>query len=276
VIVNSLQAIGVKEIDYLLISHYDPDHLGDAIGFVGHFPVHNLIDHGPPPPGNAKNVAARYKPYTELYRKVPHLAVKPGDRLPLKGVDARVVASGTELIARPLKGAGMPNPSCAQYPMEAELKEDVEDNASVGLVYTYGKFRMLDLADLEAFYDYKLVCPNNLIGTVDVFQVNVHGSIKGMSPVLPAAIHARVDIMGNGARKGAEPQTWPILLHAPGIQDIWQVHYSVAGGEGANPQANFVANLDAGADQHKWIKLSAQSNGKFTVTNGRNGFSKSY
>lgn len=276
VIVESLQAIGIKQIDYLLISHYDPDHLGDAAGLVARFPVRHLIDHGPPPAGNAKNVEVRYKPYTELYAKVPHLAVKPGDRLPLKGVEARVLTSRVELITKPLKSAGAPNPACATYKQEPELKEDIEDNASVGLLYTFGKFRMLDLADLESFYDYNLVCPNNLIGMVDVFQVNVHGSLKGMSPALPAAIHARVDIMGNGARKGAEPQTWSILRSAPGLEDIWQVHYSLAGAAAANPPADFIANPDSPTDEHKWIKLSAQPNGAFTVTNSRNGFSKSY
>jgi competence protein ComEC len=276
VIVESLQAAGVKQIDYLVISHYDLDHLGDAPGFVARFPVRHLVDHGPPPNGNIKDIGSRYKTYAELYTKYPHSVVKPGDRLPIKGVDVEVVASAGQLIAKPVKGGGAPNPACANYRQEPALPEDIEDNQSIGLLYTLGKFRMLDLADLESFYDYNLVCPNNLLGLVDVFQVNVHGSIKGMSPVLPAAIQARVDIMGNGARKGGEPQTWPILRHAPGVEDIWQVHFSVAGAAAANPQENFIANPDAATDQHQWIKLSAQPGGSFTVTNGRNGFTRTY
>jgi len=65
---------------------------------------------------------------------------------------------------------------------------------------------MLDLADLEAHHSRELVCPDNLIGTVDVYHVNVHGQFKGIAPELIGALHPRVAIMGNGATKGADPQ----------------------------------------------------------------------
>jgi hypothetical protein len=118
---------------------------------------------------------------------------------------------------------------------------------------------MLDLADLEAHYSRDLVCPNNLLGKVDVYQVNVHGQFKGIAPELIGAVHPRVAIVGNGARKGADPQTWPVLRATPGLEDIWQVHFSANGTKDTNP-----------------IKLSAESTGTFTVTNPRNGFSKTY
>ncbi len=134
---------------------------------------------------------------------------------------------------------------------------------------------MLDLADLEWAYDHKLMCPNNPIGTVDVYQVSIHGQDKGVSPVLAQALHERVAIMGNGATKGGAPQTWETLRGAPGLEDIWQVHFSVEGGKDHNPPDDFIANLDADC-QGKWLKLSAQPDGSFTVTNSRNGFSKQY
>ena len=146
---------------------------------------------------------------------------------------------------------------------------------SIGLLFTLGKFRMLDLADLESAYDHKLMCPNNPIGTVDVYQVSIHGQDKGVSPVLAQALHARVALMGNGPRKGGAPQTWETLRGAPGLEDIWQVHYSVAGGQDHNPPADFVANPD-GPDEAHWLALSAASDGTFTVTNSRNGFRKVY
>jgi competence protein ComEC len=144
---------------------------------------------------------------------------------------------------------------------------------------------MLDLADLEAHNSRELVCPNNLLGAVDVYQVNVHGQFKGIAPELIGAVHPRVAIMGNGARKGADPQTWPILRATPGLEDIWQVHYSANGTKDTNPPDDFIANLELAklepanlqpADEYKSIKLSAESNGTFTVTNTRNGFSKTY
>jgi hypothetical protein len=151
----------------------------------------------------------------------------------------------------------------------------VEDNLSVGLLFTLGKFRMLDLADLEAHYSRDLVCPNNLLGKVDVYQVNVHGQFKGIAPELIGAVHPRVAIVGNGARKGADPQTWPILRATPGLEDIWQVHFSANGTKDTNPPDDFIANLEP-ADEYRSIKLSAESTGTFTVTNLRNGFSKTY
>jgi hypothetical protein len=96
-----------------------------------------------------------------------------------------------------------------------------------------------------------------------------------VSPVLAQALHARLAIMGNGPRKGGAPKTWETLRGAPGLEDIWQVHYSIAGGREHNPPDDYVANLE-GSDQAHWIQLSAGSDGAFSVTNSRNRFSKPY
>ena len=134
---------------------------------------------------------------------------------------------------------------------------------------------MLDLADLEAHHNRELVCPNNLIGTVDVYHVNVHGQFKGIAPELIGALRPRIAIMGNGARKGGDPPSWPLLRATPGLEDIWQDHYSVAETKITNPPDDFIANLEP-TDGGRLIKVSAKSNGTFTVTNTRNGFSKTY
>jgi hypothetical protein len=190
-------------------------------------------------------------------------------------VSVEVVAAGGKFIERPLRGAGAPNSLCATTSPAALIERDVEDNLSVGLLFTLGKFRMLDLADLEAHHNRELVCPNNLIGTVDVYHVNVHGQFKGIAPELIGALRPRVAIMGNGARKGGDPPSWPLLRATPGLEDIWQDHYSVTGTKNTNPPDDFIANLEP-ADGGRLIKLSAKSNGTFTVTNTRNGFSKTY
>jgi competence protein ComEC len=273
-ILEAVQAAGLKQIDYLVISHYDIDHLGDVPLLVSKIPVRHFVDHGPLQ-STGKGVEVRYKAYAEVRDKGDYHAVTPGDRIPIKGMDVLVVASATKLLEKPLPGAGAPNPLCASTPGKPERTEDLEDNMSIGLLFTLGKFRMLDMADLEWFYDRKLMCPNNPIGTVDVYQVSIHGQDKGVSPALAQALHARVAIMGNGPRKGGAPETWPTLRNAPGMEDIWQVHYSMLGTAGTNPPADFIANPDA-ACQGKWIKVSAQLDGTFTVTNSRNGFSRTY
>ena len=273
-IVEAAKAAGLKQIDYLVISHYDVDHLGDVPALLSAFPVKHIIDNGSLQTPGA-DFERRYKPFAEARDAMNHMTVKPGDKLPVKGVAITVVSAATKTLQSALPGAGAPNPVCAATPAKAELQSNHEDNMSIGLLFTLGKFRMLDLADLEAFYSYKLVCPNNLIGTVDVYNVAVHAQEKGISGALEPTLHARVFLVGNGARKGGDPASWPVMRATPGLEDIWQSHYSVAGGKDKNPPEDFIANLDEKC-QGKWLKLSAKTDGSFTVTNGRNGFSKSY
>ena len=158
----------------------------------------------------------------------------------------------------------------------APIERDVEDDQSIGLLFQFGEFRMLDLADLEAHLSHELVCPVNLIGTVDVYHVNVHGQFKGMAAALTGALRPTVAIMGNGARKGADPPTWPILRATAGLEDIWQVHYSARGAMDTNPPPDFIANLEETNDEFAMIKIVVQSDGTYAVTNTRNGFTRTY
>ncbi len=284
-IVETVKGVGLKQIDHLVISHFDGDHLGDVPQLAAKIPIRHIYDHGefqPPPASPDPQMKARvdaalerFKAYDDVRRKIGHTMLKVGDKVPIKGVDIEVLTSAGKFIEKPLKGAGQPNPLCATNPQAAVIERDVEDNLSVGLLITLGKFRMLDLADLEAHHSHELVCPNNLIGTVDVYHVNVHGQFKGIAPELIGAVHPRIAIMGNGARKGADPPSWPLLRATPGLEDIWQDHYSAAGTKDTNPPDDYIANLEP-VDGGKLIKISAESNGKFTVTNTRNGFTKSY
>lgn len=272
-IVAALNGAGVKQLDYLVISHFDIDHLGDVPALAARIPIRRILDHGQPSPSTDRS---RFRAYDELRQKIGHTVLKPGDKVPLKGVDIEVVTAAGQLLSRPLKGAGAANPMCAANPQAAAIERDVEDDQSIGLLFTFGKFRMLDLADLEAHLSHELVCPVNRLGTVDVYQVNVHGQFKGMAAELGGAIRPTVAIVGNGSGKGADPQTWPILRATAGLEDIWQVHYSAAGTQETNPPADFIANLEQGADQFAMIQLTVQPDGSYTVSNTRNGFSKTY
>jgi hypothetical protein len=102
--------------------------------------------------------------------------------------------------------------------------------------------------------------------------------------------------MNNGPRKGLgqvdntvksttpggprpyEKNSYLRLAGLPGIEGIWQLHLSLLDRDPQhNTSENMIANLEDTAEcKGNWIKASVAPDGKFTVTNGRNGFSKTY
>jgi competence protein ComEC len=269
-IVAAAHAAGVKRIDYLLITHYDSDHMGDVPLLISKIPIRHILDNGPLRT-SGKGVEQRYKSYVEARHKIPHTEVHVGGALPVRGISIRVITAGGKHIP----SSGVANPFCATSEVRPAIPEDKEDNMSIGLLYTLGKFRMVDLADFEWDAERGLMCPNNPVGTVSVYVTSVHAQSKAGSPALVHAIHPRVILMDNGPKKGGAPESWPILRGSPGLEDIWQVHYSVLGGKDKNPPDDFNANLETPCEA-RWLKLSANRDGSFTVTNSRNGFSKTY
>lgn len=267
------KSAGVKQIDYLVITHYHMDHVGGVPNLVAEIPVKTLVDHGTSfeTDDMAKKLVAAY---TAAIGKSNHLVVKPGDKIPLKGLDVTVVTAAGEQITKPLAGAGAANPECANV----KLKDaDPSENArSLGSLIAYGKFRMIDLGDLTWNKENGLACPVNLVGTVDLYLTTHHGLNQSNNPALVRALHPRVAIMNNGAKKGGSPEAWQTVHSSPGLLDLWQVHYSEEGGAANNTGEQFIANPDDKNDAGHYIKVSAEADGSFTVTNSRNNFTKSY
>ena len=205
--------------------------------------------------------------------------MKPGDVIPLEGIRVQVLTSAGEDITKPLPGAGQPNPWCASEP--APLPDTGENPQSVGMLITFGKFRFIDLGDLTDQKGLGLACPNNLIGAVDLYLVTHHGTQHpgtgdvSNAPAIVHALHPRVAVMNNGAIKGGHPVTWQTIHDSPGLEDFWQLHYSMAGAEKHNVPDQFIANV-GGNDEGYYIKVVAEANAVFTVTNQRNGYSKTY
>jgi hypothetical protein len=271
-IVAAAKKAGVKRIDYLVITHHHADHVGGVPNLVERMPVGTFIDHGPTVE-KGKRAQEFYSAYLKAIGSSEHKVSKPGQKIPLKGVDVEIVAAGGEHIATPLLGAGQPNPYCASV---QRREDDPSENArSTGFVLTYGKFRFIDLGDLTWNKEMDLVCPNNLLGTVDVYLTTHHGLDKSNNPAIVDALHPRVAIMPNGARKGGSVEAWTTVKHSPGLEDLWQLHYAMAGGKDHNVADAFIANVDEKC-QGKYISLTATSDGGFTVTNSRNGYKKIY
>jgi len=298
-IMAAIKDSGITQIDHLITTHWHGDHFGAMAELAGRIPIRHYVDHGPSVQSQPASDVFLKDVYPALFGKAKRTVAKPGDRIPIAGLDWRIVTAAGEAIKASLPGAGKPNPLCATYkPQEADPSENAQ---SVGSVITFGRFRAAHLGDLTWNKEFDLMCPVNRIGTVDVFFVSHHGQPISNGEVLVHALRSRVAVMNNGTRKGGQPPAMQIIHSAPGLEDLWQVHFSSLSGQEYTVPGMFIANT---VDQQPeampvaplappppgpgappapvhngaahWIKVSARQDGTFTVTNARNGFSKTY
>jgi beta-lactamase superfamily II metal-dependent hydrolase len=274
-IVAAAKAAGLSHIDSVLITHYHDDHVGGVPQLVQRIPVGTFIDHGPNREldhgATERGYAAFQKVLAES--KAKEIVPKPGDRLPIQGMDVIVISADGKVIQKTLPGAGKPNPYCKQS--EIRPPDQTENARSLGVLIRFGNLRILDLGDLTWDKERDLMCPDNRLGNVDVLVVSHHGWYQSSSPALVDAIHPRVAIMDNGAKKGGSIPVLDTVRKAPGIEALWQLHYSDEGGVAHNTQSEYIANLD-GPDAGHDIELTASRDGSFTVHNSRTGMDKGY
>jgi len=271
-IVATAHQAGLKQLDYVLITHYHRDHVGGVPPLGERIKIGTFVDHGP----NMEDsdvTNADYAAYEKTVVGHTHVAVKPGDELPMKGIEVRVLTSAGEHIASPLPGAGEANPYCANEP--AAPTDNTENARSVGVLIKYGHFRFLDLGDLTKKKETDLACPINLLGRVDLLLVTHHGLDLSNSKMLVWALHSRVAVINNGAHKGASPAAWQIVHDSPGLEDLWQLHYAAQSDRDHNVADERIANLKENCEG-KGLRVSAEADGTFTVTNDRTGAQKTY
>ena len=268
---EAAKAAGVSRIDFLVVTHYDSDHVDNAPAIAARLPVTNFVDHGPlvdNDPRRAKAVTA----YLDVAAKAKRIIVAAGDRIPFEGVDVLVLTSAGKAIKTPVKGGGAPNPFCASTP--AKAPDASENSQSIGLLFTFGKFRMVDLGDLSWNKELELVCPSNPVGGIDLLMISYHGADAANSPALINSLGPKVTIMNNGARKTGSPSVLRTIKSSPGLQAAYQLHWSTRAPDD-NPPDEFIANLPDSPDG-KWITVSARKDGSFSVTNSRTNASKSF
>jgi beta-lactamase superfamily II metal-dependent hydrolase len=271
-IAAAAKAAGVKKIDFLVITHYHADHVGGVPQLAEKMKIRTFVDHGPDTE-TGQDATVLFGEYARFRDKGEHVVVKPGDKLPIKGLDVDIVSSDGAVLASPLAGAGQPNPDCAG--LTAPAPGPGENPHSIGMLVTYGSFRAVDMGDLTQDKEYGLVCPANKLGTVDLFMTSHHGMNDANSSPLVHALHARVAIENNGSHKGGTPEAWQRIHDSPGMEDIWQLHYSVPAGKDHNSPDPFLANIDE-ACQGQWLKVTAEKDGSFEIRNERNKYEKKY
>ena len=300
-IMEAINDAGLERLDHLIITHYHGDHIGGLGELATRIPISHFIDHGEniQPEGSGARYMQRYE---ELYSQARHTVVTPGDRIPVAGLDIQVVASAGEVIETALPGAGAPNPHCENvHPIAPDLGENGQ---SVGISLEFGQFRVAHLGDLTWNGELELMCPENKFGTADLFIVTHHAQQRpaSMSNSVPMVhgLRPRVAISSNGIRKGAQIAAMEILFTSPGLEDIWQLHFSQFSGQEYTVPGLFIANrFDGETDvpiaptaaqsptpddppiplhngPAHFFKVAAREDGSFTVTNTRNDFSKTY
>ena len=300
-IVAASNDAGITRIDHLITTHWHSDHFGGMAELASRLPIRHFIDHGTNAPDDFAHAAADEflrNTYPTLIAKGTHTIVQPGDRVAVAGLDVLVLTSAGRTISNASPGAGRPNPLCAEF---QPGQNNAEDPLSVGVLVSFGSFRAVHLGDLTKNKEFELACPANRIGTVQMMLGLHHGVDSSNSRVLVHALHPRVAIMNNGTRKGGQPDVMKTLHSSPGLEDLWQMHFSELSGQEYTVPGMFIANVtdnpaqamtvapaqapEAGAAAppapvHNgpafWIKVSAHNDGSFVVTNARNGFSKTY
>ena len=271
-IVAAMKDAGVTKLDKVLITHFHVDHVGGVPNLVQRVKVGQFLDHGE---NREDSDITRhdYAAYLKAVGNTPRRIVHPGDTIDVPGLSIIVLEADGEHIAAVPGVKPEPNAWCASEP-KWEL-DQTENPRSVGILVRYGKFRFLDMGDLTKAKEIPLVCPDNLIGRVDLYLVNHHGFNLSNTRAFVDAIHPRVAIMNNGAHKAGSPEAWQTVHESPGLEDLWMLHTAEDSDAAHNSAEALIANPKGDGDGH-FFEVVAHADGSFSVMNSRTGMTKQY
>ena len=268
----ALRDAGVERLDFFIASHFHGDHVGGLKALAERVPIGQFVDHG----DSVDQASERGKATWEAYLGVVgdgRRSIRPGDKLPLRGLEFSFVTAHGETPDRPLMPLG-PNPHCGgSWPTPDESGENA---VSLGYLLSLGAFQFLDLGDATVGLQLKLACPVNKLGNVDVYQAPHHGN--GVAPQLTWALDPTVVVINNGPHKGGGAEGFQVVADSPRLEDVWQSHRPLDTDPAYRTSDELTANLtDEDACRGHWIKATVNPDGRsYSITNGRNSVSRAY
>jgi competence protein ComEC len=129
-IVAAARDAGIKQIDYLLITHFHTDHDGGVRELSQLLPIKNFVDHVSPS-ADVANAGVEQNDAFVVYSAVrsgsPHLQPKPGEHLPVKDIDvtwtkARLIGSSWLRSPTALSGCSINVPGKARNTLPERAK----------------------------------------------------------------------------------------------------------------------------------------------------------
>lgn len=315
-ILKFAQEKGIKGIDYLIVSHFEEDHMGATAGIAAALPILNFVDKGTSFVYGHDNDwwmarrhpflhddeiefvgqddDRRYDEYCAVRGQSNHILVKCGDTLDIDSeLLCNVVCANGEIIRTPMYGnpkAGEPVAEGVPAP-DKRMDDDTEDSQSMGMIFKYGEFRLANLADLTWNLAGELFYPINMIGEVDACIATHHTQsiprwlgeyfhcLSGCSEAEAYGLNPRAMVVSLGAKGHRVGDSLGIdnMRKAPRLDGQWQTEYFIAGGQqNSNAPKDYCAYIGGLVTDTPYIHIRAKKDGSFSVTNSRNGFTKQY
>ena len=91
-IAEAVKAANLKQVDHLVTSHYDGDHVANVAATAARVTIKTFYDHGDAAVKDPRTTES-VRQYFALAAKAKRVVVKPGDKIPFKGIDVLVLTA---------------------------------------------------------------------------------------------------------------------------------------------------------------------------------------